>query len=119
MNSSVSTTVAVSSVCQNPCPACTWSVNMLSPGLEFSWLQNGFCFLLILTCGRTAAIARRNCYCLARNHFQRAFERVSVPERMEEGKEAKALFASLTNMGLCGQNGQYEAGVSRKSFENK
>ena len=36
--SPVSTTVAISSVCQNPCPACLWLVNMLSPGLEFFWL---------------------------------------------------------------------------------
>lgn len=51
LNSSVSTTVAASSVCQNPCPACVRDENTLSPGLEF-WLQNGFCFLPILTWGR-------------------------------------------------------------------
>lgn len=76
-----------------------------------------YCFLPV---AEHSSTARRNCYCLARRHLQRALERVSVPVRMEEGKEAnRLLFGSLVDVGLCGQNGQHEAAVSRKSLENK
>lgn len=69
---------------------------------------------------KKSSTARRNCYCLARSHLQRALGRLSVPEKMEEGKEAKRFsLGSSADMGLCGQDGQHEVAVSRKGFENK
>lgn len=119
LNSSVSTTVPVSSVCQNPCPACMWDINTLTPGLEFSQLQMVFAFYWFLPMAESSHAARRNCYCLVRGHFQRALEKESVPEN-RGGEEAKMLsFGSWADMGLCGHKGQHEAGGSRKSFENK
>lgn len=84
LNSSVSTTVPVASVCQNPCPACMWGMVQLSPGLEFSRLQMVFAFYWFLPMAESSHAARRNCYCLVRGHFQRALEKEPVPENRGE-----------------------------------
>lgn len=120
LNSSVSTTVAASSVCQNPCPACVRDENTLSPGLEF-WLQNGFCFLPILTWGREQPYSKEKLLLSGGGGGAGVRQpwRESVPEK-RGGKEAKRLsFGLSADTGWCGHNGQHETGGSRKSFGNK
>ena len=89
LNSAVSTAVPVSSVCQNPCPACMWDMNTLGPGLEFSRLQMVFAFYWFLPGAESSRAARGNCY----GHFQRALEKESVLENRGERKPRCYLLA--------------------------